>query len=77
MGLMKAVVLSCNATHLLHQLEGNTMVDLTERLDVRICSGILASKLVRRESKHCQPSVPVLLIQLFQPCELVCEAAKP
>ena len=55
---------------LLHNLEGHTVVQLAELLNLSICAGILLLELIAGEADDDQSLVLLLLVQLLQSCEL-------
>lgn len=57
---------SSSSTHLLGQREGDAVVDLAERGDVLVRSGLLAAKLVRREAEDLEAALVVGGVQLLE-----------
>ena len=63
---------------LAHDGEADTVVDLTEALDIVVCTGFLAAELIAGEAEDDEVITVVgldFLVQLFQAFVLGCEAA--
>lgn len=60
---------------LVHDGEGDAIVELASRFCIAACAWFLTRKLVAGEAKYHQPLVFVLLIELFELCKLGGESA--
>jgi hypothetical protein len=60
----------------LHQWECDTMVNLAEGGNLLVCAWLLATELIRRETKNHHATVGVLLVERLETFVLWCKPAK-